>query len=244
MKSKILVIYSTNKGNEFIQQFNEEISRTIGCDHEIQAIFNTGSKSLSRAYNVVWEQYEYDATYLFVYIHHDIHFGTDSWGKVLIDLFNENPDTHVVGVAGTDTLHDHGVWWVNEYNLFDTKNLWGNLWHDIYNKQWHTNFTTEKKVCQELQPVVVVDGTFMVIDPDECEQFEEKFTGFHFYDTSFCVRNKLAGKNIYVTEKIKIIHESMGHINEPWHDDRLKFVKLYVDGVESATSAEVLLTVK
>lgn len=238
MKTKILVGYSTNRDQKFRDKFFKEIKKNIGCKFDVMPIYNSGSMSLTKTYNKIWETYPFDESYIFVFIHHDIHFKTNGWGKTLLNLFNNNPDTHIVGVAGTDCMYKHGVWWLDYKGDFNQTDLWGKVWHTDGKKNWKSDFTTVNKKCDKIQPVVALDGVLLAFDPDQCEQFDEDFDSFHFYDISFCTRNKLANKNIFVTETIQILHESEGPIGEEWDKNRLKYLEKYVTANEVEASLD------
>lgn len=227
MKTKILIGYSTNKDLKFQKYFEKTLKKSVGCECEFQAIYNTGSMSLTQVYNKIWQSYPFDESYVFVFIHHDIHFKSNGWGKTILNLFNSDSKPDIVGVAGTDTLFAHGAWWLNLEGKMTGANLYGKVWHINKKKTWRSDFTNDKK-CDKLQPVVTVDGLFIAFDPDSCEEFDdETFQGFHFYDTSFCIRNVLAGKKVFVTETIPICHESVGQLSVQWEENRIKFTEKY-----------------
>jgi len=226
MKNRIIVAYATNRDVGFQKFFKKEVKKSIGCDFEICPIPNNGSVSLTKTYNKFWEGYPFDEHDIFLFIHHDIHFKNVGWGKNLLNLFNES-DANIIGVAGTDHLYNHGVWWLDQSGQFNQKDLWGKVWHTDGKKNWKSDFTTPIKKCERLQSVAAIDGVFIAFDPDECEQFDEDFESFHFYDLSFCLRNLASGRSIYVTETIPIIHESEGPVNEIWDQNRQQLILKY-----------------
>lgn len=226
MKNKIVIGYSTNRDVTSQQIFNKEIKKTIGCEHEIFVYENDGTISLTEAYNKIWNSYSNTEDIIFCFIHHDIHFKNNGWGKTLLRHFNNN-DVDIIGVAGTNHLYNHGVWWLNKSNEFNKHNLWGKVWHTDGKKEWKSDFTTIDRRCAKLQPVVAIDGVFITFNPDTCEQFDEHFDGFHFYDISFSVKNFLANKKIMVTETIPICHESGGQLNSQWEMNRQKLIQKY-----------------
>ena len=69
MKTKILVGYSTNRDIKFQTKFFKEIKASIGCEFDVMPIYNTGTLSLTRAYNRIWETYPFTVEYIFVFIH-------------------------------------------------------------------------------------------------------------------------------------------------------------------------------
>lgn len=230
MKNAIIVGYSTNRDEKAQKRFNKEIKKSIGCTHEIIPFQNNGEYSLTKTYNLIWQSVK-DCqpidNLIFVFIHHDIHFKCNGWGKNLLNIFNnEENEVDIVGLAGTEDLYSHGVWWLNENQEFNKKTLWGKVWHTDGKKEWKSDFSVGKKV-NKLQPVVAIDGVFIAFNPSTCHKFDEDFDNFHYYDISFCMDNYLFGKNIAVTETIQIVHESGGVLSNKWEENRNKFCTIY-----------------
>ena len=232
MKTKVIVIFSTNRKEYEQKKFRKEIDNSIGLKKDLYQIIvydNHGDVSLTQAYNYAWNaltiQDKELSDYILVFCHHDIHFKTKGWGKNLLNIYNNN-EVDIIGLAGTDTLYNHGVWWLDDTGKLTKKNLWGKVWHTDSKKEWKSDFTADKK-SEKLQPVVAIDGVFMVVNPTTCFKFDEDFDGFHYYDISFCVDNFLFGKKIAVTETIQIVHESGGVLSEAWEKSREKLVYIY-----------------
>lgn len=238
MKTKLIVGYSTNRNETFIKKFNKEIIKSSGLKEKNEGIqvfpyFNDGRFSLTETYNKLLyvikgstEVSDEKTDTLVVFIHHDIHFKTQGWGKNLLNIFNNN-EVDIVGLAGTDHLRKHCVWWLDDQNQFNKNDLWGKVWHTDGKKQWKSDFTTDAKKCAKLQPVVAIDGVFIAFDPDTCVDFDEAFKGFHLYDISFCIENLLYGRKIAVTETIQIVHESGGQLSIAWEENRAKLAHIY-----------------
>jgi hypothetical protein len=242
MKTKLLVCFSTNRDEAAYNKFTKEIKQSIGLkqkkadvdmqdgEFDIITIYNDGRYSLSEAYNRMWREAKEETknfdNYIMVFIHHDIHFKSNGWGKNLLNIYNEN-DVNIIGLAGTDKFYEHGVWWLDSKGQFNKNDLWGKVWHTDGKKEWKSDFTTPEKKCAKLQPVVVIDGVFIAVDPITTHMFDEDFGGFHYYDISFCVDNFLFGSKIYVTETIQIVHESGGQLSQAWEDSRFKLTDIY-----------------
>ena len=232
MKSKLFVCYSTNRDKATCDKFNKSIKNSIGLskdEFDIFTVYNTGNISLTKAYNLMWNKVANHNNLndsLIVFIHHDIHFKSNGWGKNLLNIFNTN-DVNILGIAGTDTLNNHCAWWLDKNQQFDKNNLWGKVWHTDGKKEWKSDFTTVNKKCQKVQPVVAIDGVFMACDPETTLQFDEQFEGFHFYDISWCLKNITQDKKIVVTETLQITHDSGGAIGPEWEASRLKLCDLY-----------------
>lgn len=234
MKEQIIVGYCTNRNDWACKKFNDEIKKSIGCDHIIIPFFNDGSVSLSKAYNSILAEIFVQTDYqnsVVVFCHHDIHFKSNGWGKNLLNIFNNN-EVDILGLAGTDKLYPHCSWWTNAEGIFNQEDLWGKVWHKIKgHPETKSDFTTHRKKCAKVQPAVAVDGVFLAFNPETCLPFDEDFKGFHFYDISWCLQNFLAGKKIGVTETIPIVHESGGFMNAEWEENRKQLISKYKDVV-------------
>lgn len=229
MKNKLVIGYCTHFSKTFQQSFNKALLATVGLSEEevfIMVYENTGSVALTEAYNDLWECAALFDDAILVFIHHDIHFKSNNWGKTLLDLFNEH-EVDIIGVAGSEILHEHGIWLLDQQSEFN-KQMWGKVWYKNQNNEEQLfDLTTPLKNCQTLQAAVVLDGVFIAFKPDTCAKFDEEFQGFHFYDVSFCAKNVLQGKRIAVTESISIFHESIGNAKEEWQAARVKFSEKY-----------------
>ena len=230
MKTKLVIGYSTQFSKQFQHIFNEKLLVTVGLTGDEIAIIpyeNDGSLSLTEAYNDLWECASVFKDAIVVFIHHDVYFKSQAWGKTILNLFNQN-ELDILGLVGADTLYEHCAWWMDREQKSTA--TWGRIWHLIDGQEQvadYTSFVNSAKGCPILQPVVTIDGLFIAFNPDTCLTFDEDMKGFHFYDVSFCVRNFLAGKRLAVTETIQICHESSGNLNADWQEKRLKFYEKY-----------------
>lgn len=235
MKDKIIIGYATNRSTSFQTQFNQALIESVGLSPEKNEVAiipyqNDGSLSLTKTYNYLWQCAEEFKNSVFVFLHHDIYFKSQNWGRELLDLFNSN-EIDIVGLAGTDILHQHCVWFCDSNLQPSGLNLWGKVWHSAEGIETLTDYTGHTRPgteCKPLQPVVTVDGVFIAFNPETCSGFDEDFDNFHYYDVSFCVKNYLQGRHIAVTEMIKLCHESEGNFeDDAWQNNRLKFHEKY-----------------
>jgi len=229
--NKLVVCYSTNRDTKFKLKYEKEIIKSSGLSKKKNEIYviachNDGDLSLTQAYNQMLNtaKQEYE-NFLIVFIHHDIHFKTQGWGKNLINIFNKN-EVDILGLAGTDILFSHCVWWLDQDKMMNQNNLWGKVWHTDGKKQWVSNFTGNKK-CDKIQYVAAIDGVFIACNPITCVDFDEDITGFHLYDISFCIENYLHGRKIAVTQTIQILHDSGGQLSMEWEANRAKLEFIY-----------------
>jgi hypothetical protein len=154
-----------------------------------------------------------------VFCHNDITIKTRTWGRLLLSKFN-NSNFSIIGVAGSTYLHDNGVWW------HDRSKMYGVVEHTNGISTWVSEYATPRPGY--IKPVAVIDGVFMAADCSILKHtFDEEFKGFHFYDISWTFPNTLDGINVGVTTDIRILHQSIGMVNQQWDDNRKQFVEKY-----------------
>ena len=209
----ISVVYCTRESKP---EYIEHIKKTSGIKGiEIIESVNNG-KGLTKPYNRFLRESKFDIT---VFIHDDLILPNDNWGKKLIKHFN-NSEYGILGVAGTTRLSETGVWWTNrELMLGCVKHM-----HD--GKTWESRYCYNNNY--KILEAGVIDGLFMAVSKKRLKKdFDEDFTGFHFYDISFCVLNHSEGVKIGVIFDINLTHKSIGMTNQEWENDRLKFISKY-----------------
>lgn len=247
MKERIVVGYSSHKDAAYINGFIKQVAKSSGLNAKKGEIVfigvqNPGSISLTKAYNTIWESAKDIPNSICVFVHHDIIFKSQSWGRNLLNIFN-NYNVDILGVAGSEVLYPHCVWWNNHTGTQMSSILWGKVWHKLGNKpEYVSNFSGYRK-CAKVQPAVVVDGLFIAANLENCLPFDEDFDGFHFYDISFCLKNFIAGKKIGITENIQITHMSGGNLSPEWEVNRQKLAEKYADAFQNgairATEGEI-----
>ena len=188
-----------------VKNFNE----TAGIDLEFHVIDNRlSNRPIAQVYNDGGRQSE--APYL-LFIHEDVAFKSNDWGKILTDKLSE-PDCGVIGFAG-------GSAWVPSPGA----------WNDVCDSNRIYNFTdcdngiSRKFIkpinnTEEFLPVVSLDGVALAVRKDVWEKypFDEKvLRGFHCYDIDFSVEIARHYKN-YVCYCITLAHFSGGSYNNTW----------------------------
>ena len=217
MKNNIVVIFSSHRSEEQNQDFINHVKATIGVKHKTVCYPNFNQFSLPQVYNqAIKEQAEKDC--VFVMCHNDIWFKTINWGKILLAKYN-NSDYGIIGIAGSTFVPDTGRWWD------DRSKMYGIVGHKNAVKEWVSEFSNE---IRGIQPVVMIDGLFMSLDPDKIvKPFNENYEKFHFYDMPFCIDNYLEGVDVGVISQIRVLHESVGEVDAEWEANRLKFIEEY-----------------
>jgi len=215
----ISVIYCTKVSKPY---HKEHIIKSSGLHKNIEVIeiINNG-ESLTKCYNEGIKQSKYDTI---VICHDDIMIETKQWGKKLLKIYNKNPEYSIIGVAGTKELSKSGRWWDNKVKMY------GKVKHTHNNKSWLSAYSDD--LGDNIEEVVLVDGLWFSFKKDKIKTtFNEKVKGFHFYDVTFCVENKVSGCKIGVITKIRINHMSIGETNDEWEQNRLLFVESAKDNL-------------
>jgi len=211
----ITIGFSTRKhSSEFIEQIN----LTAGIDNvEIIEKINNGEKSLNEVYNEIIEESSND---IVVLCHDDILFEKKYWAKRVLEHFTKNSDYGILGVAGTSYFPTNGVWWKIQSEMI------GLVYHQNDGKKWLSEYN--KPFGDKIMNSVIVDGLFIAIKKSNLKHyFDEEFSGFHFYDISFCMRNFLDGVKVGTISNVPLTHLSIGMTNEKWEYNRIQFLEKY-----------------
>lgn len=213
-----LVICSRTK--EISLDFSKNIENTVGCNYELVVIDNSSNQfSIFEAYNIGLKKSQ---NAVVCFLHDDILFKTNNWGKVLNEIFEENKNIGLIGVAGArvKTKMPSG-WW----NCPKEQKVIHIIQHfSGENRKEHWNFGFENKSLVE---VAAIDGVFMALRKDSRFQFSPKMKGFHNYDLNVSFEYHKLGYKLVVTNEILIEHFSNGRMNKEWVDSTFKIHKIY-----------------
>lgn len=198
----------------------ENIQNTIDVKNEIIPIDNSDNQyNIFQAYNEGVRRSNGD---ILCFMHDDVVFHKDGWGKVVEKLFTEDPKLGALGVDGGHFMPDCPCSWTTCYTTsFRT---------------WRTNSNGENRPFSNMEyahgkrlvEVASIDGLWMCIRKSLFEnaiRFDDKtFSGFHCYDSDICMQILTFGYHIKVTFDVEIIHNSNGTYNptffeniELWH---------------------------
>lgn len=198
---------------------SKNIKSTIGCAYELIIIDNSKNQySIFEAYNLGIQK---SANKYLCFIHDDILFHSNNWGSVLIDLFEKEKQTGLLGVAGAKfKTKIPSAWWHTPKDQIAL--------HIIQHFNDGTiatqSFGFENNSLQE---VVTIDGVFMALRKDTKITFNLEMQGFHNYDLNLsfeCIKN---GYKLMVTDTIAIEHFSTGTIDVSWVESAHKIHDLY-----------------
>jgi len=212
-----LIICSRN--SDISQNLKQNIQNTIGLEYELIVIDNSANRySIFSAYNEGVRRAKYP--YL-CFMHDDILYHTQDWGKMVINHF-KTENIGIIGVVGSHFMPSTPASWpstqVYSINILQRSSING--------------ITTTKHVT-ELEhldgvsaEVVALDGVWFCIAKDlfSIISFDDKtFKSFHFYDLDICFQARSAGYKVLVVSDILIEHFSGGCFNHVWFDNCIIF---------------------
>ena len=223
-KNKIIVCISTRKNKEEINEIDKHIKMTIGCECSVLYCFNDYKYSLSQVYASFLSK-NLEENSILVFVHDDVEFMTLGWGRKLLRIFNENEDYGIIGLAGSTYYDASKPWWSYEQKY--------KLGQVIHRTQFEGTFITPFSpiLTSDVSECVVIDGLFISVDPTRISaNFDGSMKGFHFYDIDFCLSNLIEGDcKIGVTTEIRVIHNSVGKINEQYVEAQKLIREKYKD---------------
>lgn len=186
-----------------LEQLKININKSIGVDYELLVYDNRNDrKGLCAVYNELAKKANYN---VLCFIHEDILFETQAWGKILVNTLNED-DIGVLGIAGSKYKSAFYSGWYTGNKHFDCANVL-HRFSDHDEKIYLS--PSENDVVEE---VVCVDGVFIACKKKVWQQIlfdEQNLDGFHFYDLDFSLRSAQNFK-VAITYQIDIAHITFG----------------------------------
>ena len=210
------------------------IASTIGVPFEFIAFDNRGiGKGICAVYNECAERAKYD---LLCFVHEDVAFHTQDWGKILAAKLSES-NCGVIGFAGATAKYPYIYGW-QSLRSFTRKNY------------IRGSFDGGRKSLRrsagraDFDRVVTLDGMALCVRRElwaENRFDSEMFDGFHSYDTDFTTSLFSKGYVNYVCKSVLIEHFSVGSFSRGWYESVLRYLQkwqgvlpLYVDSEHSA----------
>jgi hypothetical protein len=207
-----VVVCSINK--QLAANVSQNILETIGVAHELIIIDNTiENKSINAVYNDGAHQAKFE---IILFVHEDVLFTTNDWGKKIIHHFQENTQLGLIGIAGAKYKSKTNSGWFTGNSSFDCCNV---LHIDKQGNQKRIFTTPNPGAVTER--VVVIDGVFMCCLKSVWKEIKFNQTwlkGFHFYDLDFSLRVSKKFETI-VCFDIDLVHLTEGgSFNDGWID--------------------------
>lgn len=197
----------------------ENIAATIGCEYEMINIDNSeNSFSIFEAYNLGIEK---SSGEFLCFMHDDILIHTNGWGNTVTNIFENEKNAALLGVAGAKIKSSMpSGWWnvpkeLKEINIIQHK-------ENQKTEKWDFGFKSGT-----ISEVAAIDGVFMVLRKNAGLSFNTALKGFHNYDLNISIVCKMKGFKILVTNQILLEHFSNGNINDSWYESTLKLHEIY-----------------
>lgn len=197
------------------KELSENIKSTIGTDYEIIIINNSSNQySIFSAYN---EGIKRSHGEILCFMHDDILFHTDNWGKIVRKSLTD-AKIGIVGAIGSLFLSDSRLpWWFGNAQIGQL--IQGNTNAEDYSvrelKYWNHKQGNSVEVA-------IVDGMWFCARKeifDNGLQFdEENFNGFHCYDLDICLQAHLNNLQVHVLYDLFIEHKSLGNTDASYYD--------------------------
>ncbi|MCS6990023.1 MAG: glycosyltransferase family protein [Chloroherpetonaceae bacterium] len=224
---------------DFQKQVVENLSQTVGCDHEFIVFDNRLHRyGLCKVYNLCAEKAKH--SYL-CFAHEDILIETKDWGKRLIAHFERDREIGAIGVAGIGFVSERpkpstprAAAFFRVKHIDKRTGRRANIWRP--------------KGVQGLFRVATIDGQFIFTTKDvwsQCRFDEERFTHFHLYDLDFSMQVNRRYK-VMATTEIDITHFSFGTYDATHRAFYLKFIEKWKDRLpllqisESASPTQIV----
>jgi len=187
-----------------LKNVRENIHETIGESFEILYFDNrVAKKGICKVYNELALKAQFP--YL-CFVHEDVIFATQEWGKNVIEIFSKDEETGLIGIAGCKYKSAYFSGWFSNVKELDC----ANYIHRYPTKDESVNLSPKKDA--KLEEVVCIDGVFMCCKKKTWSDFpfnENLLKGFHFYDIDFSLRIAHYQK-VVVTYDISLIHITKG----------------------------------
>jgi len=188
----------------YLKSLKENVVATIGVECEWLVWDNRDKNTgLCKVYNELAAQAQFP---FLCFVHEDILFRTQNWGRYLLGLVGADTATHLVGIAGGKYKSRLYSGWYSGARDLD----YYHITHSENGKDQQLSYpllwphTEERVAC--------IDGVFMFCKKEVWRQHlfnEDLLKGFHFYDIDFSMRVAKENK-VVVTNQVDIIHLTKG----------------------------------
>ncbi len=201
-------------------QVRENIKNTIGVPYEILCFDNRlEKKGICYVYNELASKASFPHL---CFVHEDVLFRTQGWGKHILDSFAEDSNIGVIGVAGSKYKSKTFSGWYTGYREFDCANI---LHLDRNGGATQLIFLANDS-HNKIEEVVSIDGVFISCRKEIWEQVrfdDDQLKGFHFYDIDFSLR-AAQHCSVMVTYEIDMVHITTGgDFGNNWVDTAIAY---------------------
>lgn len=212
------------RATDIQEALKQNIAATIGCDYEFVQIDNSKNDyTIFSAYNEGVRRAKGD---ILCFMHDDITFHTQDWGKVVSNTLTDK-SIGCVGVIGSWFMPNKvSSWWLCHAEV-------GTLIQGYRdNKGNYKTFVDGKVPAKPITDVVVVDGCWFCIPKAMFKdiRFDDlTYNSFHCYDIDICMQVLNAGKRVVVQSDIEIEHTSLGNVLTSYYEQLGLFYEKWQD---------------
>lgn len=216
-----------------LNQLTKSIQQTIGVDYELIIIDNKKNKySIFEAYNIGIQKSTGDTV---CFVHEDVIFHTQDWGKIIIQHFQNNANIGLIGVIGGSYLPPCPAPWWNAHP--DNKHFVSNIQHwknGTPPKKWEIIDLLQQNPLiihqysnpsnSKIADVKCIDGVFMAAKMDALTGIKfdnELLNGFHGYDTDISLQIGQRWRVVVIFDLL-LEHLSDGSTNTEWCVNAIK----------------------
>ena len=191
------------------QELKDNIAVTIGCEYELCVIDNSlNDYNIFSAYNEGVLRSKGD---VLCFMHEDVVFRSEKWGKVVSGFFKNYADAGLLGVIGGQFIpNTPSSYWEGGAGV-------GQIMQGFIgaNGQYQTKLNGVKSSIPFCE-VVAVDGLWMCIPTrlfkeNVLKWDTDTFHGFHCYDMDICYQIVRANLKVMIARDILIEHISPGN---------------------------------
>lgn len=220
-----LIICSRQKSIDY--NLLDNIRSTIGTEYEIVHIDNfEGRYGICGAYNEGVRRSKGD---ILCFMHEDIHYYTENWGKKVEEHFQEK-EMSLLSTVGSHILPSKGDWRVG-YHQHAVLSFLQRTPRIASAGSYYVTLAKDGIPHHKdgsLINVATVDGVWFCIPrnvfEDEKICFDDtSFPGFHMYDIDISMQINRIGGRIYVCDDILFEHFSEGNFSADFYTSLLKF---------------------
>lgn len=181
----------------------------------VKTIALRGCRSMTTCYNqaLMGAQAKYK-----IYLHQDVWIVEPDFLARALSLLERFPDLGLIGVVGARTLPPSGVWWESGDRVGKVIALWP-----------AEELLDFGEPVGAFADVAALDGLLLMTQNDVT--WDERLDGFHFYDTSQCLRFRQQGYKVGVLpsgEKPMVVHACGNEFDlQAYGRARDRFLELY-----------------
>lgn len=207
--------------SKLLKAVKKNIVKTIGVPHEIVSFNNKeGKKGICEVYNKGIARAKYS---ILCFMHEDVLIHSNDWGKTVINIFNNDFNLGVLGVAGSYYKPLTPSGWLGKGIDTECINLIQE--HKFTYEATFLNYKNPNNAA--VAEVACIDGLWFCVPKTIAANHrfdEDTFKGFHCYDVDFSLKVGTQYK-VAVTYNVLLTHLSEGRFDKAWMCEVMKLHK-------------------